>query len=135
MATYKFGIVVTPNHTDWLVQNASETSSSQQALALNGHGNVRVAKYYQPTLEKSLEVIIPEPEPGQEWDIPKVGQVVKYGDDYFYVASASKTETNTDFVRFSITITKFTATDDDSDSDTEHPTAADYNAQTDKFEI
>lgn len=134
MATYKFGIVVSPNHTEWLVQNASETTSAQEALALDGDGAVCVAHYYQKVLEKTLEVIIPEPAQGQEWDIPEVGDVVQYGTEnsnpvYYYVSGATRTETNTDFVRFSITVKRFT------DADKNHPVTGDWDASESIFVI
>lgn len=103
MATYTFGTVQT-SHTDWLVQSASVNGSAQEALALNEKGEPVYAHYYQNVDEKTLEVIIPE----AEKDIPKVGKVVKYAGKAWYVSSASTTETNTDFVRYSISLKRFT---------------------------
>lgn len=103
MATYTFGTVQTA-HTDWLVQSASVNGSAQEALALNEVGEPVVAHYYQNVDEKTLEVIIPD----GETDIPEVGKIVKYAGKAWYVASASTTETNTDFRRYSISLKRFT---------------------------
>lgn len=106
MATYKFGCVAS-SHADWLVQNASVSGSAQEALALDNVGEPVVAHYYQNVDEMTFEVIIPE----GETDIPEVGKIVKYNGKAWYVASASTTETNTDFVRYSISLKRFTKGD------------------------
>ena len=105
MATekYKFGIVTTPAHTEWLVQSASVTGSAQEAMALGTDGNPVCVHYYQVQDERAMEVIIP----AEESFIPEIGQVVKYGNEAYYVSSVSKTETNTDFIRFSISMKRF----------------------------
>lgn len=108
--TYSFGIATTIAHTDWLIQSTTETGSAQEALALNGVGEPVVAHYYQNTAEMALEVIIPD----GTVDVPEIGKICIYGKDgsnnplYWYVSAVTKTESNTDFRRYSITIKRFT---------------------------
>lgn len=105
MATekYTFGIITTPAHTDWLVQSASVTGSAQTAMALGTDGEPVVLHTYQVVDERVMEVIIPS----DESYIPEIGEIVKYGTEAYYITAFSKTETNTDFVRFSITMQRF----------------------------
>ena len=105
---YKFGIVTTPKHESWLVQSASVTGSAQEALALDGNGEPVVAHYYQNIDERTLEVIIPLNSDSTLPDVPEIGKVVKYGTEAYYVSAVSQTETNTDFLRYSITMKRFT---------------------------
>lgn len=104
MATYSFGIATTIAHTDWLIQSATETGSAQEALALDKKGEPVVAHYYQNTAEMALEVIIPD----GTVDVPEIGKICIYGGKYYYVSAVTKTESNTDFRRYSITIKRFT---------------------------
>lgn len=106
MATYRFGCVQS-SHADWLVQSASVSGTAQEALALDNVGEPVVAHYYQNVAECSFEVIVPE----GESDIPEVGKIVRYNNKAWYVASASTTEVNTDFVRYSISLKRFTKAD------------------------
>lgn len=105
---YHFGIVTTPKHESWLVQSASVTGSAQEALALDGKGEPVVAHYYQNIDERTLEVIIPLNSDSTLPDVPEIGKVVKYGTEAYYVSAVSQTETNTDFLRYSITMKRFT---------------------------
>ena len=102
MADYQFGCVAS-SHADWLVQNASVSGSAQEALALDEKGEPVVAHYYQNVAECSFEVIVPT-----GVTPPEVGEIVKYNSKAWYVASASTTETNTDFVRYSLSLRRFT---------------------------
>ena len=105
-ATYQFGCIAS-SHSDWLVQNASVSGSAQEALALDEQGEPVVAHYYQNVDEMTFEVIIPE----GDNDVPEVGKIVKYDGKAWYVASASLTQTNTDFVRYSISLKRFSKGD------------------------
>lgn len=102
--TYSFGIATTIQHTDWLIQSATETGSAQEALALNKSGEPVCAVYYQNISELALEVIIPD----GVVDVPEIGKIVKYGSKAYYVSAVTKTESNTDFRRYSITVKRFT---------------------------
>jgi hypothetical protein len=102
--TYSFGIAETIAHTEWLIQSATETGSAQEALALDKVGEPVVAHYYQNVAELALEVIIPD----GTVDVPEIGKIVKYGDKAYYVSAVTKTESNTDFRRYSITVKRFT---------------------------
>jgi hypothetical protein len=107
MATekYRFGCVKSAK-ADWLVQSASQSGSAQEALALNEEGEPVQVHYYQNVAERTLEVIIPKDDESDQ--IPEVGEVVSYAGKAYYVASASTTETNTDWVRYSISLKRFT---------------------------
>lgn len=111
MATekYRFGCVKSKKG-DWLVQSASQSGSAQEALALNEVGEPVQVHYYQNVAERTLEVIIPKDDESDQ--IPEVGEVVTYGEtgkeQAYYVASVSTTETNTDWVRYSISLKRFT---------------------------
>ena len=102
--TYSFGIAETIAHTSWLIQSATETGSAQEALALDKVGEPVVAHYYQNVAELALEVIIPD----GVVDVPEIGKIVKYGSKAYYVSAVTKTESNTDFRRYSITVKRFT---------------------------
>lgn len=106
MSTYTFGIANgVEGHDDWLVQNASKSTSAQEALALDKDGEPKVAHYYQKVQEMSFEVIIPDGT--SESDIPAVGSVFSYGGKYWYVSASTLSETNTDFQRYSLTCKRF----------------------------
>lgn len=109
MANYKFGVITSPSdaHKDWLVQSASVTGSAQTAMALNQTGEPVVLHTYQVVDERTLEVIIPLDASDNLPDVPEIGEIVKYGDEAYYITAFSRTETNTDFVRFSITMQRF----------------------------
>lgn len=112
-ATYTFGIANgVEGHDDWLVQNASKSTSAQEALALDKDGEPVYVHYYQKVQEMSFEVIIPEGT--SESDMPAVGEIFQYGKDksnnpiYWYVSASTLSETNTDFQRYSLTCKRFT---------------------------
>lgn len=108
MATYAFGCVKVNGKDDWLVQNASKSTSSQEAMALNEVGEPVVDHFYQKVQEMSFEVIIPENE--SESNIPAVGDVFTYENKAWYVASSTLTQTNTDFHRYQLQCKRFVAT-------------------------
>ena len=108
MATYSFGTAKVTGKDDWLVQSASKSTSSQEALALNEVGEPVVAHYYQKVQEMSFEVIIPDEE--SESNIPAVGDIFTYEGKQWYVASSSLSQTNTDFHRYTLSCKRFVAT-------------------------
>lgn len=106
MSTYRFGCAKVQGHDAWLVQNASKNNQAQEALALREDGEPVVAHYYQRVSEMTFEVIVPE----SESTIPQIGSTFQYEGVYWYVSAASITQTNTDFVRYSLTCKRFIAT-------------------------
>lgn len=112
MAKYTFGVAaLTGDKADWLVQNASKSTSAQEAMALNENGEPEAYHVYQKVEEMSFEVIIPNDV--SESDIPAVGDVFQYGKDknnndlFWYVSSSQLSATNTDFQRYSLTAKRF----------------------------
>lgn len=104
MPTYTFGAQkLTGDMADWLVQNASKNNQAQEALALDEKGEPVVAHYYQRVSEMTLEVIIPS----GTTTLPQIGTTIQYNGDYWYISAVSITETNTDFVRYSLTCKRF----------------------------
>lgn len=101
---YGFGCTKIDNHPAWLVQNASETTSAQEANALDENGEIKIAHFYQKQVEMSLEVIVPK---ADKELLPKVGTKFTYKGVGWYVSGATQTETNTDFNRFSITAKRY----------------------------
>lgn len=102
--TYAFGCTKINNHPAWLVQNASETTSAQEANALDENGEIKIAHFYQRAVEMSLEVIVPKDDKEL---LPKVGTKFIYKDKGWYVSGSTQTETNTDFNRFTITAKRY----------------------------
>ena len=103
--TYRFGCVPMADHPGWLVQSASKSGEAQEALALDNVGEPVVAHYYQKVNTMQFEVIIPTEE--SDSNIPTIGQVIPYGGFYWYVASVSLTENNTDYNRYSLQMKRF----------------------------
>lgn len=112
---YVFGVAeLTGGRADWLVQNASKSTSAQEALALDENGEPVEAVYYQKVMEMTFDVIIPkraETTQNSDSNIPEVGDIFTYDGKKWYVASSQITETNTDFKRYSLSCKRFTEAD------------------------
>ena len=104
MANYTFGIA-TSGGTDWLMQSLTKTNQAQEALALDGDGEPVAAHYYQKINEVSFEAIIPT---GAS-SIPEVGDQFTFGGVKYYVSGVTETQSNTDFVKYSLTVKRFTS--------------------------
>lgn len=104
---YRFGCAAVTGKADWLVQSSSKNNQAQEALALRNDGEPVVAHYYQKISELAFEVIVPE----GDSTFPEIGDVFTYEGVSYYVAGISKTETNTDFNRFSLTCKRFITTE------------------------
>ena len=96
--TYKFGAAQVTGKPGWLVQNSSKTRNAQSAMALNNVGEPQTIHFYQKTTEMTFEVIIPQ----GDSTFPEIGDVFTLDGKGYYVQSVSITETNTDFVRYSL---------------------------------
>ena len=107
MATYKFGCAEVTGKPDWLVQSSSKNNQAQEALALDEQGEPVVAHYYQKVSEMTFEVILPDSE--SDSSIPEIGDIFTYDGKSYYVSAVSITETNTDFVKYSLTCKRFTS--------------------------
>lgn len=103
--TYKFGCIAMEDHPGWLVQSTSKSGEAQEALALDNVGEPVVAHYYQKVNTMQFEVIIPEQE--SDSSIPTIGEVIPYNGEYWYVASVSLAENNTDYNRYTLQMKRF----------------------------
>lgn len=103
MSTFEFGIAKpTGSQSEWLMQGETDNNTAQEALALDNDGEPVVAHYYQRIKEKSVEAIVPVGD-----DVPEVGKPFSWRGTYYYVASSTKTGSNTDFTKWSLTIKRF----------------------------
>ncbi|MBO4513520.1 MAG: hypothetical protein J5746_12220 [Victivallales bacterium] len=105
MPNYTFGIA-TSAKADWLMQSLTKNNQAQEALALNGAGEPVVAHYYQKVNENSFEAIIPT----SESTIPEVGDIFTFDGKSYYVSAVTETQSNTDFVKYSLTVKRFVTT-------------------------
>lgn len=104
MASYSFGCASVSGKADWLIQSCTKSNEAQEAMALNGSGEPHAIHYYQKLNNVSIEAIIPS----DESSIPEIGDVFTYDGVKYYVSAVSITESNTDFVKYSLTCKRFT---------------------------
>lgn len=100
---YSWGAASVSGKPGWLVQNSSKTHNAQSAMALDNVGEPKKIHYYQKTTELSFEAIIPT----TESSFPEIGDVFTLDNVSYFVQSVSITETNTDFVHYSLSCIHF----------------------------
>ena len=104
MATYSFGTASVSGKADWLIQSCTKSNEAQEATALDNSGEPKAIHYYQKINNVTIEAIIPS----DESSIPEIGDVFTYNSVRYYVSAVSITESNTDFVKYSLTCKRFT---------------------------
>ena len=105
MPTYKFGTTKVAGKNSWLIQSSTKTNEAEEALARDESGEPLVAHYYGKICTNSFEAIIPT----DESSVPEIGDIFSYGGKSWYVSGVTVTETNTDFVRYSLSVKRFIA--------------------------
>lgn len=105
MANYTFGCAAVTGKADWLVQESSKNNQAQEALALDNSGEPKAIAFYQKVLEMSFTVIIPD----SESSFPEIGDIFTYDGKSYYVSGVQRSETNTDFNRYTLTCKRFTS--------------------------
>jgi len=112
---YEFGVAKLEGaRADWLVQNASNNTSAQEALALDENGEPVEAVYYQKVKEMTFEVILPksaESAQDSSSNIPEVGDKFTYNGEKWYVSASQISAVNNDFKRYTLTAKRFTEAD------------------------
>lgn len=103
MANYQWGIATSAG-TNWLMQSKTISNSGQEALALDGVGEPAALHIYQKTSELSFEAVIPT----DESSIPEIGDTFTYSGTKYFVTAVSVTESNTDYVKYSLTCKRYT---------------------------
>lgn len=101
--SYDFGVDESMG-TGYLMQSFSDTPQADTAEGRDGDGNVAVVKDYNARKEISFEAIVPTGETP-----PQIGETIVHDGVGYRVSSASKTQSNTDFTRFSVTAVHYTA--------------------------
>ena len=101
---YIWGTSSVQGRSGWLVQSCTKTKGAEEAQARNNVGEPQKIHFYAKTEEISLDVYIPS----DESSFPSIGDTFGYNGTNYYVSGVTITESNTDFVRYSISGKRFT---------------------------
>lgn len=104
--SYAFGIQESiTGTTGYLIQSWTENTQADTAEGRDGNGDVAVVHTYNEREEVSYEAIVPT----NAGNPPTVGSTFVRDGKGYIVTSATKTESNSDFVRYSVTAMHYTA--------------------------
>lgn len=106
------GVFVTATGLTGLVQSATANITSTEALAKDNQGNTMFAEYFDFVSEATLELIIGTSQDGGA--AIQVGSKITYSgfidsnlDGTYILTNATETQSNTEFVKYSVTGKRF----------------------------
>ena len=104
--TYAFGVQATiDGGSGYLIQSWTENTQADTAEGRDGNGDVAVVTTYNEREEISYEAIVPV----SAANPPATGSIFTRGGKSYIITASTKSESNSDFVRYSVTAMRYTA--------------------------